>query len=110
MMHNPDHSGIPPSVLRRLVDQGVQLVDVRTHCEYAGYHIKGSINIPYDEIGRMRDFILRLNKPVITFSTYGRRSEIAAQRLRALGIVVYNAGTIHNIELALNPQEEFAEL
>jgi len=102
MLHNPEQAGIPPFDVRKLVGSGAVLADVRTHCEYAGYHIKGSINIPYDEIGRMRDFINNLKKPIITFSTHGRRSEIAAQRLMALGFEAYNGGTIHRIESAIN--------
>ena len=107
MLHSPSQTGIPPSVVQRLVERGALLMDVRTHCEYAGYHIQGSINIPYDEIGRMENFLKNLNKPVVIFSSHGRRSEIAAQKLKALGIEVYNTGSIRRIELDLNGESEY---
>jgi phage shock protein E len=109
MVHNPSLTGIPPSVVRRLVENGALLVDVRTQCEFAGYHIEGSINIPYDELSRLRDFIRNFHKPVITFSTHGRRSEIACQKLRSMGVEVFNAGTIRRIETALNGDNEYTE-
>lgn len=109
MVHNPSLTGIPPSVVRRLVENGAILVDVRTHCEFAGYHIKDSINIPCDELRRQGDFIKSFDKPVITFSTHGRRGEIAAKKLKAMGVDAYNAGTIRRIEMALNGDNEYTE-
>ena len=35
-----------------LVQQGAIIVDVRTKGEYAGGHIKGSINIPVDQLSK----------------------------------------------------------
>lgn len=85
------------SSLKDWLKAGAVLLDVRTHCEFAGYHIPGALNIPYDEIDRMKPFLLNLNGPVITYSTHGRRSRIAAQRLKALGVEVYNAGTLQRL-------------
>ncbi len=80
------------------MERGAVLLDVRTQYEYAGYHVKGAINIPYDEIERFRNFIIGLNAPVITFSTQGRRSGIAARKLRKLGVKAYDAKTIYVVE------------
>jgi rhodanese-related sulfurtransferase len=43
--------GIGPSVdFAELIRNGGQIIDVRTKGEYAGGHIKGSINIPLNEL------------------------------------------------------------
>jgi rhodanese-related sulfurtransferase len=94
-------SKIPPYMIAELLTKGAVLLDVRTHCEHAGYHMEGALNIPYDEIDRMKCFIKDWAKPVITYSSYGRRSHIAYLKLKAFGIEVYDGGTIRDIEIAL---------
>lgn len=98
MFHHKLTVSVTPMMVRRLVEGGAILLDVRTHYEYAGYHVQGAINIPYDEIERFQNFIVSWNKPVITFSLHGRRSEIAAIKLRGLGVEVYDAKTIYVVE------------
>ncbi|MCB0519454.1 MAG: rhodanese-like domain-containing protein [Lewinellaceae bacterium] len=88
-------------LVRQLLDEGAVLLDVRTHCEHAGYHIEGAINIPYDEIGVLKAHILAWDKPIITFSTYGRRSQIAAEKLKSLGLEVLDAGSMFLVENAI---------
>lgn len=83
------------------IKSGAVLLDVRTHCEHAGYHILGAVNIPYDEIDRLIDLIKRWEKPVITFSGYGRRSEIATRKLKAHGVQVCDGGTVGLVEQAI---------
>ncbi len=87
--------------LQNALNKGAILLDVRTHCEHAGYHLQGTLNIPYDEIDRFKDFISTWEKPVVTFSTYGRRSELAQRKLRAMGVEVLNAHTINNVSKAM---------
>lgn len=36
-----------------LVKQGAVIVDVRSKSEYAGGHIKGSLNIPVDQLDKI---------------------------------------------------------
>lgn len=86
--------------LQQLLDEGAILLDVRTHCEHAGYHIEGAINIPYDEIEVLKAVICDWKKPVITFSTYGRRSRIAAAKLKSMGLEVFDAGSMFVVEKA----------
>ena len=102
MTHIQNYAGVTPTAVRQLLEAGAILLDVRTHCEHAGYHVEGAVNIPYDEIVRFRDFIMSWNKPVVTFSTHGRRSRIAAMKLREMGLEVYDAQTIYLVEEALN--------
>lgn len=43
--------GFGPKVdLGQLINDGAVILDVRTPGEYAGGHIKGSINIPVDQL------------------------------------------------------------
>ena len=83
------------------------MLDVRTHCEYAGYHIEGSLNIPYDEIQMMEPFLRSIRQPVIIYSSRGRRSEIACQKLKQLELKVFNAGTMHDVEVALRGESDY---
>ncbi len=95
-------STLTPAMMRKLIaEEGAILLDVRTLCEYAGYHLKKSVNIPHNEIERFRNSIKTWGKPVITFSGNGRRSEIAAQKLRSFGIKVYDAKSIYVVEKGL---------
>ncbi|MEY3050764.1 MAG: hypothetical protein RLY31_549 [Bacteroidota bacterium] len=92
---------LPEVAIRKLVEDGAVLLDVRTHCEYAGYHIEGAINVPYDEICLMQPFLERLEGPLVLYSAHGRRSGIALRKLRDIGLDVYDAGTLHSVERAL---------
>ena len=71
---------------------GAIIVDVRTAGEYKSGHIKNSINIPLDVIGKKADELARKNKPVITCCRSGMRSQSAAMTLKAKGIDVINGG------------------
>lgn len=57
-----------------LVKKGAIILDVRSKGEYAGGHIKGSINIPVDQLqnnlGKLKD----KNKSIITCCASGMRS------------------------------------
>ena len=75
-----------------LVAQGAQIVDVRTKAEFASGHIKGSINIPLQELEqgiKKLDF----KKPVITCCASGMRSSAAKNFLKGKGFEqVVNGG------------------
>lgn len=48
---------------KRLVDQGMLIVDVRVPMEYAEQHIQGAVNIPYKEkSGKSVDFDPRIDE------------------------------------------------
>jgi phage shock protein E len=72
--------------------KGAIIIDVRTAGEYKSGHIKNSINIPLDVIGKKADELARKNKPVITCCRSGMRSQSAAMTLKAKGIEVINGG------------------
>lgn len=75
-----------------LVANGAVILDVRSKGEYAGGHIKGSINIPLDQLTN-RLGQLKKDKPVITCCASGMRSASARQILKSKGFAdVHNGG------------------
>lgn len=85
--------GIGPSVnFQELKNQGAQIIDVRTPGEYAQGHIKGSINIPLQNLAAQLSKINKA-KPVITCCASGMRSSTAKGMLLSHGFsVVHNGG------------------
>lgn len=82
-----------PSVdLGAIIEKGATIVDVRTPGEYAGGHIKGSVNIPLANLGTQMAK-LKKDKPVITCCASGMRSGSAKSMLQSNGFEVYNAGS-----------------
>ena len=82
-----------PSVdLGAIIEKGATIVDVRTPGEYAGGHIKGSVNIPLANLGSQMAK-LKKDKPVITCCASGMRSGSAKSMLQSNGCEVYNAGS-----------------
>lgn len=75
-----------------LLEDGGVIVDVRSKAEYAGGHLKNSINIPLDSL---ESNLGKLDKsqPVITCCASGMRSGSAKRLLKAKGFVeVVNGG------------------
>lgn len=82
----------PKADLKELVKKGAQIIDVRTKGEFQGGHIRGSVNIPLQEIpGRLSK--IKKDKPVITCCASGMRSASAKSILKSNGFSeVYNGG------------------
>ena len=77
---------------RALLQQGAQIIDVRTQGEYKGGHIKGSVNIPLNILAANAGKIKK-DKPVITCCASGMRSAQAKSILKSKGFEeVYNGG------------------
>ena len=75
-----------------LVKNGAIIVDVRTPGEFRSGHIKGSINIPLDDIRNKTEEMKKKNKVVITCCRSGNRSGMAKSMLQSAGIECYNGG------------------
>ena len=86
--------GFGPSVnYAELVKEGAIILDVRSKGEFAGGHIKGSINISVDTLKINLDKLKNKNKPIITCCASGMRSASAKSILQANGYTkVYNGG------------------
>jgi phage shock protein E len=79
--------------LKNIIEQGAFLVDVRSAAEFAGGHVKGSVNIPLDKIpGQLAQF--RNRKNIVVFCLSGGRSGQAKSILERNGIhPVINGGS-----------------
>ena len=73
------------------------VVDVRTAEEYNEGHVKGSINIPYDEIDETTD--LDKTKTIIVYCKSGVRSNKAYNTLKNLGYDVVDLGAYDKVKL-----------
>lgn len=76
----------------QLKKQGAQIIDVRSPGEYSAGHIKGSVNIPLNNLATHLSKLSH-NKPIITCCASGMRSASARQILMSKGFEeVYNGG------------------
>lgn len=76
-----------------LIRKGSIIIDVRSALEYKSGHIKGSQNIPLNELSTRIEYLKKLNKPLITVCRSGSRSRMAKSILTANGLVAYNGGS-----------------
>ncbi len=85
--------GFGPKVdFKQLIKNGAIVVDVRTKAEYQGGHVKGSLNIPLNNLSNHYSKLDK-TKPIITCCASGIRSSQAKSILEANGFTeVYNGG------------------
>lgn len=83
----------PKVDMGQLIKDGAIIVDVRSTGEYASGHIKGSMNIPLDQLsGKINK--LDKSKPIITCCASGMRSASAKGMLKSKGFTdVHNGGS-----------------
>jgi phage shock protein E len=94
--------GLGPSAdFAALIQNGALIIDVRTPAEFKSGHIKGSTNIPLDQIAGKTEFLKAKNVPVITVCRSGARSGMAKGILKSAGIEVYNGGPWNALEARL---------
>lgn len=82
---------------KELVQNGAQIIDVRTSAEFSSGNIKKSINIPLQDL---RNSFSKINseKPIITCCESGMRSASAKSILQDAGFTeVYNGGGWKNL-------------
>lgn len=84
--------GFGPSVnYAEMVKNGAIILDVRSKGEFAGGHIKGSINISVDTLRNNLAKLKDKDKTIITCCASGMRSATAKSILQSNGYVnVYN--------------------
>jgi len=87
--------GFAPKVdFATLVREGAIVIDVRTKGEYAGGHIRGSVNIPLDKLVDNINKLKGKNSPIITCCASGARSATAKGVLTNRGFTnVHNGGS-----------------
>jgi len=81
-----------------LMQNGAQIIDVRTKIEYQSGHVKGSINIPLQNL-QTNFSKIKKDKPIITCCASGMRSSSANSILKSNGFTkVYNGGAWMSLE------------
>jgi phage shock protein E len=85
--------GLGPKIdYKELMQNDAQIIDVRSKGEFDSGHIKGSINIPLQNLQSSISKIKK-DKPVITCCASGMRSAQGKSILKSNGFVdVYNGG------------------
>ena len=79
--------------LENIIEHGALVIDVRTLGEFNEGHIKGSLNIPLDEINQAMLW-LQKDVPAVVVCASGTRSASAIMILKANGFEkVYNGGS-----------------
>lgn len=83
--------------LKKIIECGALILDVRTAEEYKEGHIEGSLNIPLDEIGKAMTW-LQKDVPAVVVCASGNRSSHAVMVLKANGFEkVYNGGAWNSL-------------
>ena len=84
------------------MDRKVTFIDVRTPLEFNSGNVKGSINIPMNEVPQRLDEIRDL-EPMIVFCKSGVRSQKVLEFLKDNGIVeVENGGGWMEVNASVN--------
>ncbi|HMN05040.1 MAG TPA: rhodanese-like domain-containing protein [Flavobacteriales bacterium] len=91
----------PKVDLKAIKEQGAVVLDVRTTGEFAGGHVKGSINIPLDQLAKKLNKLSK-DKPIIACCQSGARSGSAVAFLKDQGYEAYNGGGWYSVENTLN--------
>ena len=81
-----------------LVKEGAIIVDVRTKGEYESGHIKGSVNIPVDQLQKNLHMFKNKEHPLITCCESGMRSYSAKGIFTSNGFInVRNGGSWYSL-------------
>jgi len=88
----------PKTDFSELVKQGAIILDVRTKSEYSSGHIKGSINIPVEQLSKNLGKLKDKNRHIITCCASGSRSYAAKSLLKSNAYAnVYNGGSWYSL-------------
>jgi phage shock protein E len=88
--------------LATLVNQGAFLVDVRSPGEFADGNVKGSVNIPLDQVqNQLAKF--KDKESIVVFCRSGNRSSQAKSILEQNGFTkITNGGTWQDVNAVIN--------
>ena len=89
----------PKTDYSELVKQGAIILDVRSKGEFAGGHIKNSINIPVDQLSNNLAKLKDKNKCIVCCCASGMRSGTAKRILESQGYkAVFNGGSWNGLQ------------
>ena len=78
--------------IKQKINEGGQLIDVRSTVEFSQGALKGAVNMPIDSFQYLKDDIDH-TKPVLLYCRTGARSEMVKRYLEQLGFPqVHNIG------------------
>jgi rhodanese-related sulfurtransferase len=77
------------------------IIDVRTKEEFRGGHVKGSMNIPLQEIASHEEEILQMNKRIVFCCASGNRSGHATAYFLSKGVDCENGGSWFEVQAKL---------
>jgi phage shock protein E len=84
----------PKADFSELVKGGAMILDVRTKGEYGSGHIRGSVNIPVEQLQKNLNKLKDKKRTIITCCASGMRSFSAKRILSSNGYTsVYNGGS-----------------
>jgi phage shock protein E len=86
--------------IKRYLDQGAVLLDVRTTSEYESEHIEESVHIPLHQLDNQYKKLDK-DRPIIAYCKMGGRSTLAASKLKAKGYRVIDGGSIKTVNNCL---------
>jgi len=94
---------VEPAQAWKHVRSGALVVDVRTAEEFAGGHLEGALNIPFDKIAeRVAELGSSKDRAIMLYCRSGRRSGIAQDTLKGLGFTnVLNGGGYEELKAAM---------
>ncbi|UKM64811.1 rhodanese-like domain-containing protein [Flavobacteriaceae bacterium GSB9] len=78
--------------VKRYLEKGAIILDVRSKREWDAGHIENAMHVPLDDLTENVDKIKRLNKPVVVCCQSGVRSAKAAKFLNLNNIDATNGG------------------
>jgi rhodanese-related sulfurtransferase len=87
--------------LVQALQNGAQIIDVRTPGEFAQGHAKGSVNIPLNKLPNSMNKIGKKDGPVVLCCRSGARAGNAQSMLQSKGIEAINAGPWQSVAKAL---------
>ena len=91
---------------QELIAQGKgTVVDVRSHLEFSGGSVAGSLNIPLDQINNKLDELRALEAPLILVCASGNRSGMAENFLRGNGFDCVNGSSWLNVNYFMSLRE-----
>jgi rhodanese-related sulfurtransferase len=81
---------VTPNALSEAIAAGAApaILDVRSRDEYAAGHVRGAVNIPFNEVGRrVRELDAWRERPLIVYCGHGPRAWMAGVALRRNGFL-----------------------
>jgi len=87
--------GVGPKMnMKEMISKGALIIDVRSKEEYAGGHVKGSVNVPLNNLPAYLKKIRSKDQVIITCCASGMRSGVAKNMLKDQGFTqVHNGGS-----------------